>query len=104
MLRKLRRASLATVVTTALILLPAAPVLAADAYPSPRSIMAWLLEQLPWTHSESTPHAITAEQTAPAPPSSDPVPQSPQLLDISGSGPASGQADSDALPDYDPDG
>jgi len=102
MLRTFRRTSLAAVVAAALLLVPAVPALAAPTFPTPQSIVSWLLDRLPSNRNAANSHAA-ARQTSPAPPSNEPAPPAPQL-DLSGINPAPAQADSDALPDYDPNG
>jgi len=112
MLRTLSRASLATLVATALLLLPAVSVLAAPAFPTPGSIMGWLLDRLPWS-AAATDHLAAATAPPPSEPSSetvgfglgdgDPSDLSAVVDRLPGLEPI-GLSAGDGLPSLDPDG
>jgi len=112
MLRTLRRMSLITVVAAALLLVPAVPVLAAPAFPTPGSIVGWLLDRLPWNPA-ATDHLAVATET-PAPPSESTTvgfglgDGDPKDLSAVGDGQPGldpiGLSAGDGLPGLDPDG
>ena len=106
MLRTPHRRLLAAVVTTALLLAPAAPALAAPAGATVSAVLVWLQSWLPWPGTGDAQRSTGADENLP---SIDPngldaaptlAPQSPTTT--SAEAPQGGGGD--AYPSMDPDG
>ena len=106
MLRTPHRRLLAAVVTTALLLAPAAPALAAPAGAQISAVLVWLHSWLPWPDTGDAQRSTGADENLPSidPDGLDavptPTPQSPTTT--SAEAPPDGGGD--ALPSMDPNG